>query len=260
MKEESATDQKGYRVQGAAAVIKGLRLLMAIPELGRDATVRALQEAVDMPRPTVYRLLNTLMQEGFVERNPVSGEYVLGRQVVRLAQQSQAGSSLPAQVRGTLERISVATGETVHLAVPYGCHMTFIDKVESAEAVRMASYVGMPVPMHSTSVGKAYLAVLDEPTREQYLEQLTLEPVTPHTITSLEALREELARTRARGYAIDDEENERGIICFGRAIWTTDGALAGAISVSVPRYRLPERDPERIVEAITHGYREAGLD
>ena len=205
-------------VQGAAAVLKGLRLLRVIPELGAGASPRGIQQATGLPRPTIYRLLNTLEQEGFIERNPMGEEYVLGRRIIRLAQQAQARNSLQGQFRAALQALGQATGETVHLAVPYGCHMTFIDKVESPDPVRMASYIGMPIPLHSTSVGKAYLAALDEASREPYLAQMRLEPITERTITSLEAFRHELARTRERGYAIDDEENEPGIVCFGHAV------------------------------------------
>ena len=246
-------------VQGAAAVTKGLRLLQVIAELGGDATIRHIQAQLGMPRPTVYRLLNTLEQEGFVERNPVGGEYVLGRELLRLTQQSLARSSLQERSRAVLRAIGKQTGETVHLGVPFGCHMTFVDKVESAEAVRMASYIGMPVPMHSTSVGKAYLAALDEVTQEQYLAQLILEPVTQRTCTTLDALRSELRVTRERGYAIDDEENELGIICFGQAVRGADGRIEGAISVSVPRYRLPEDGQQCILECIHSLCHEAGL-
>ncbi|MGM0858323.1 MAG: IclR family transcriptional regulator [Pseudomonadota bacterium] len=244
-------------VQGAAAVTKGLRLLQAIAELGGEATIRNIQARLGMPRPTVYRLLKTLEQERFVERNPLGGEYVLGRELLSLTQQSMARSSLQERARATLRAIGKQTGETVHLGVPFGCHMTFVDKVESPEAVRMASYIGMPVPMHSTSVGKAYLAALDETTCEQYLAQLTLEPVTHLTCTTLEALRKELAVTRERGYAVDDEENEPGIICFGQAVRGADGRVEGAISVSVPRYRLTDDGQQRIlacIRSICHGH------
>lgn len=258
MNEVETDDKPRTQVQGAASVIKGLKLLQVIPELGQEASARNIQQATGLPRPTVYRLLNTLEQEGFIERNPLAGEYVLGRQILRLAQRSLASSSLQERVRSTLLTIGRETGETVHLGVPYGCHMTFIDKVESPESVRMASYIGMPVPMHSTSVGKAFLAALDTEACEHYLARLTLDGITPHTLTSLKSLREELKRIRARGYAIDDEENEQGIICFGHAIHAVNGDVVGAISVSVPRYRLPPEGKSTIADIIGRSCREAG--
>ena len=117
----------------------------------------------------------------------------------------------------------------------------------------------MLVPLDATSVGKAYLAALDEATREQYLAQLTLEPVTHRTCTTLGALRKELAVTRERGFAVDDEENELGIICFGQAVRGADGRVEGAISVSVPRYRLPDDGQQRILECIRSLCSDAGL-
>ncbi|QFT83664.1 Acetate operon repressor [Halomonas sp. THAF12] len=259
MNDQTETKQTRPAVQGAAAVTKGLRLLQVIPELSEHASAGNIQRRLGLPRPTVYRLLNTLEQEGFIERNPLGGEYVLGREILRLAQQTIAESSLQQRARSTLKAIGRETGETVHLGVPVGCHMTFVDKVESPEAVRMASYIGMPVPMHSTSVGKAYLGALDEPTREQYLSQLQLDPVTHRTHTSLDSLREELRLTRERGYAIDDEENEPDIICFGLAVRGADGNIAGAISVSVPRYRLQDDDEARIVGIIRGQCHTVGL-
>ncbi|WP_235040049.1 IclR family transcriptional regulator [Vreelandella profundi] len=237
-------------VQGAAALVKGLRVLQVIPELGPDAHAKNIQERLGLPRPTVYRLLKTLEQEGFIERNPLSDEYALGRQLIHLAHQSLTRSNLRERVRGVMHEISKQTGETVHLAIPYGYHMTFIDKVESADAVRMASYIGMPVPMHSTAVGKAYLAALSEEACEQYLTRLKLEPITVKTLTNLKDLRGALAVTRKQGYGIDDEENELGIICFGQAVNGVDGRVSGAISVSVPRYRFQEGTAHHIVTTI----------
>ncbi|GHE21851.1 IclR family transcriptional regulator [Halomonas urumqiensis] len=236
-------------VQGTAAVAKGLRLLKLIAKLDSNARSRDIQQASGLPRPTVHRLLNTLEHEGFVERNPMDGVYVIGRQLLQITQQARSQHSLPKRLHATLEAIGSASGETVHLAVPAGCHMTFIDKVESPEAVRMASYIGMPVPMHSTSVGKAYLAALPLEVRERYLDQLTLEAVTPRTITDRGRLADELALTASRGYSVDDEENEAGIICFGRAILDPDGTPSSAVSVSVPRYRLPT-DGERTISSL----------
>tara|TARA_R110001599_G_scaffold62921_3_gene175212 strand:+ start:21342 stop:22127 length:786 start_codon:yes stop_codon:yes gene_type:complete len=246
-------------VKGAASIIKVLRVLQTIPQMDKGATAKRIQEAMDLPRPTIYRLLNTLEQEGFVERNPVNGEYVLGTQLIFLSQRAVLQHPLQERVRATLRAIGETTGETVHLGIPYGTHMTFVDKIESSKSVRMASYIGMPVPMHSTSVGKAYLAALDDATREQYLPRLTLSKITSRTLNTLEALREELARTQLRGYAIDDEENESGIVCFAQAIHGVDGQIAGAISVSTPRYRLTKGSQANIVESIRKNCREAGL-
>lgn len=259
MKRKSVKENGINPVKGAASIIKVLRVLQTIPQLDRGATARRIQEKMGLPRPTIYRLLNTLEQEGFIERNPINGEYVLGTQMIHLSQRAISQHPLQERVRTTLRAIGEATGETVHLGIPYGTHMTFVDKVESSQSVRMASYIGMPVPMHSTSVGKAYLAALDEETREQYLPRLTLSLITPRTLSTLEALREELARTQERGYAIDDEENEIGIVCFAQVIHGADGQIAGAISVSTPRYRLKEDGEARTIDAIRKHCREAGL-
>ena len=79
----------------------------------------------------------------------------------------------------------------------------------------MVSRVGAGVALHSSAVGKAYLAALGEAERERLLDGLPLEARMPSTLASLPALRVALAETAARGYAVDDEENEPGIVCYG---------------------------------------------
>ena len=107
-----------------------------------------------------------------------------------------------------------------------------------------ASRIGSSVALHSTAVGKAYLAVLDDAAREALLAGLEMPRHTTQTLADLTALRAQLAETRARGWSIDDEENEPGIQCFGAAILGEHGTPVAAISVTTLRFRQKE-DPEQ---------------
>ena len=129
----------------------------------------------------------------------------------------------------------------MHLAVPAGAEMVYIDKLESPGPVRMVSRVGAGVALHSSAVGKAYLAALGEAERERLLDGLPLEARMPSTLASLPALRAALAETAARGYAVDDEENEPGIVCYGVAL--RDGRPAVGVSVSTLLFRRRD-DPQ----------------
>ena len=116
----------------------------------------------------------------------------------------------------------------MHLAVPAGAEMVYIDKLESPGPVRMVSRVGAGVALHSSAVGKAYLA--GEAERERLLDGLPLEARMPSTLASLPALRAALAETAARGYAVDDEENEPGIVCYGVALRDAGGRWPASAS------------------------------
>ena len=98
--------------------------------------------------------------------------------------------------------------------------------------------------MHSTAVGKAYLAALDDSALEPLLEDLPMPRHTPNTTRDLAALREQIAWIRTHGWAADNEENEAGIFCFGAVIRGDGGAPVAAISVSTLVFRQKE-DPQR---------------
>ena len=103
----------------------------------------------------------------------------------------------------------------------------------------MASRVGSSMPMHSTAVGKAYLAALDDTRRQALLPTLELTRHTEHTVVRPEALRRQLQRVQAQGWSVDDEENEAGITCYGAVIRNGSGEPVAAVSVSTLRYRQP---------------------
>ena len=130
------------------------------------------------------------------------------------------------------------TGETVHLAVFSNDAMLYVDNIESRERVRMKCSLGVSVPLHTTAVGKAYLAFSPEDQRESALERLKLEDVTGHSITSRDALRAQIADAARRGWSTDEEENERDIFCFGAPILDRRGNAVAAASISIPRFRL----------------------
>jgi IclR family transcriptional regulator, KDG regulon repressor len=130
------------------------------------------------------------------------------------------------------------TAETVHLAVPSGTGMVYIDKLESPRQDDVAHRTR--VELCSTSVGKAFLAALPEARLHEVLASLDMKPRTNQTITDLDAIRAEIELTRDRGYSYDNEENEPDIRCFGGAIVDRSGIPVGGVSLNIPIYRYDE--------------------
>jgi DNA-binding IclR family transcriptional regulator len=155
-----------------------------------------------------------------------------------------------------LRALRDATRETVHLAVPSDLGMVYVEKLESPQAVRMTSRIGTRVLLHSSSVGKAYLAALDEVQREALLSRIKLERLTPNTITSLTDLRQEIKEVQQRGYAEDREETESQIFCLGSAILGRDGVPAGCISISIPLFRKSRKVQETYIAPLKATCRE----
>jgi DNA-binding IclR family transcriptional regulator len=125
--------------------------------------------------------------------------------------------------------------------------MIYIDKLESQGPVRMASRVGGRLALHCTAAGKAYLAALPETEADPLIDALDLPGRMPNTITSHAALRQELARIRQRGYAIDDEENERGIVCYSVAVAGQGDRPLACVSVSTLQFRQQGASPSRYI-------------
>lgn len=232
--------EAGRAVQGTASFSKFMIVLQAIADAPGDLDIAKLTKALPYPRGTVYRIVSALMAEGLVTEKQDSRTYQLGHRLIALASKSWETSDLRSAARDHIEALRNATGETVHLAVPSGTGMVYIDKLESPRTVRMTSRIGTRVELYSTSVGKAYLAALPELQCREIIANLNMQPRTRNTLTDPEALLSEIRKTRANGYSYDNEENEPDIRCFGGAIVDRNGSPVGGVSLSIPIYRFDE--------------------
>jgi len=232
------------QVAGTASFSKFMHVLQLVADAQEPVNVAALMRASGYPRPTVHRIVAALIAERLLVENERSGMLALGPRLIQLASRSWGRSELRLAAVDELKRLRDLTGETVHLAVPNGSSMVYIEKLESPSAVRMSSRIGTSVSLHATAVGKAYLAALDEAALAPLLQGLPLPRYTANTATDLDALRAQVALTRTRGWSVDNEENEAGIFCFGAVIRGGTGAPVAAISVSTLVFRQKD-DPEQ---------------
>ncbi|HEY8583811.1 MAG TPA: IclR family transcriptional regulator [Capillimicrobium sp.] len=223
------------------SVARALTVIEALSAHREGAELTALARELSLPKGSVYRVLRTLLDFGYVRQDPVTERYALGVRFLHIAASVEHGTDVRALARPALVRLSEQTAETVHLAVPENDHMVYIDKVESRRAVVMASRVGQQLPLHCSALGKAYLSVLAPDERRAVAARLPLERRTARTLVDLDALLEDLEHCVERGFAIDDLENEDGLRCVGAAIVDSRGSAVAALSVSAPasRFSLP---------------------
>ncbi|MEO8848320.1 MAG: IclR family transcriptional regulator [Casimicrobiaceae bacterium] len=205
------------------------------PEFSNAAQVH---NAVGLPRATTHRIVAALVAEGMLVQGAQRGVLELGPRLINLASRAWDRLDLRQVARDEILKLRDISGETVHLAVPSGREMVYIDKLESLRAVRMTSRIGARIPLHSTSVGKAYLAALDLHTRQALLNGAQLVAHTSKTLTTRRLLEADVATTAHRGYSIDREETEPDIICYGCAIQVAGYAPVGCVSITLPKYRL----------------------
>ncbi|MCK8780047.1 IclR family transcriptional regulator [Rhizobium sp. NTR19] len=242
--QEDARARARNPVPGAASFAKFMNVLQVIADSPGTLDMAQITRRTRFPRGTVYRLVAALVAEGLVSQSGENGTFRLGPRLLQLAAKTWEDSDLRTIARDFLASLRDATDEAVHLAVPSNNRMVYIDKLVGSSTVQMKTSIGGQVEFHSTSVGKAWLSGLTDDRLEEIIKGLELTRHTANTLTSPEALREELKRIREQGFAFDDEENEPDIRCLGSPIFNRQREPVGAISVSMPVYRHDARRHE----------------
>lgn len=227
----------GTRIRSVLRASKLLLLMATLPE--QERTVTRLAGELGTSVPTVYHLLNTLVDAQLLARDE-RRQYVLGLSVGVLATAYNAQSVPPPELLEPLERIIEATGETAYLSAwRHGAPVVLAQRA-GTHAVQVTNLSpGFHEAAHARASGKVLLAFGAAGRREQYLDGRSLVRLTPSTITDPVAFVQELEEVAARGYAIEVEEFSVGVACIAVPIFS-NGMLLGTYTVSTPveRYRL----------------------
>jgi DNA-binding IclR family transcriptional regulator len=231
------SDARGSGIQVIARAAEMLRVLQAHPGGLSQADIG---ERLGMARSTVSRILNALEDEGLVASRGARGPYRLGPEIARMA--STVRHSVVTDMHPFLTELSRELDETVDLSIVDGDRASFIDQVVSPRRLRAMSAVGDSFPLYCCANGKALLASLP-PEREAQSLPGRLVPLTPNTITTPAALRNELAQIRRTGVAYDREEQTEGVCAVGTALHGVTEELV-AVSVPVPAQRFYGREEE----------------
>jgi IclR family transcriptional regulator, KDG regulon repressor len=229
---------------------RALAILDTLAADGPDLSLGEISEKLGLHKSTAHRLVMVLERHNLIERNSVNGRYRLGLKLFELGTRAVSKLDLRERARPFLERLVLETSETVHLCVLDDSEMLYLDKVEPARSVRMATSVGRRNPPHCTAVGKAIMAYLPDRQVEEIIRKQGMKAMTPHTITSFLELKKELVAVRERGYAIDNEEIEEGVRCVSCVVRNFSGEPLAAISVSAPAFRLTSEKVKDLAQPV----------
>jgi DNA-binding IclR family transcriptional regulator len=202
--------------------------------------VTEIAKQIDINKSSVYRILSTLVQYGYIEQDGETGKYKLGYKFLEISSKLLESIDLRAEARPFLQELENETNEVIHLVVYDQGEVVYIEKLEGNETLRMHSKVGKRAPMHCTSVGKAILAHLPSSVVHDILERKGLPVHTDKTITEKDEFLKELSQVRQKGFALDLEENEYGITCIAVPIFDHLGKVIAAVSISGPTMRMTD--------------------
>jgi DNA-binding IclR family transcriptional regulator len=245
---------------------KVLDIIETIADLGQ-AGIRELSAKTGFPPPTIHRILATLVERGYLKQDSISKSYALSFRFLELGAKVQQHFNLTSVARPHLERLMVATRESVNLAVQDGDHVVYLDSAHSNYSMlQLFTQPGARVPLYATGVGKVFLSLWDERNVREYLNRTDRIRFTSRTLVEQEGLLSELRRVRDQGYAVDDEEMENGVRCVAAAVLDHSAANTAAVSISgttvrMTRDRMDElgQEVKRCAAAISKemGYRPA---
>lgn len=239
------------------SVIKTFAIL---EELSKNKSIKLteLSRKLGYPSSTTHRFLTSLIDLGYVIQDGDSGEYSLGVKILSLGNSVLQNLDLRKIAYPFLEKLRDKTGETANLVVLDKDEALYIEKVESGASVRVFSLIGRRAPVHATGVGKVLLADLAWPDVISILTKKGMKKLTKNTITDSNEFMEELHKVRQRGYAIDDEECEEGVMCIAAPIKDHTGKTKACISVSGPKGRINEKR-EKIFNVVVLNARELSI-
>lgn len=209
----------------------------------KEIGVLEAAELLNRPKSTVSRWLSGMEDAGFLRRDEVSGRYRVSLWLAAIGEMAKQATSLQQAAYPVLERLTTATDETSNLVLPDGGEATNVEAVESSRPVIGLGEVGRRFPLHASAAGKALIAWRSE-SEIRTLMPTTLDERTSLTITDIDALLEDLAETRDRGYAVNWRELEDDLVGIGAPVRNHLGMVVAAVSISAPAFRVsPERRP-----------------
>src|SRR5215472_11051469 len=245
--DDETGDRSRRERTGVQSVERTLDILESLVEFGTEVGLVDISQAVNLPLATVHRLLGTLIQRCYVKQNQHNRKYSLGFRALQMGHDMRQRFSLRLEARPFLQRLVQRIGESANLAVLDDGEAVYIDQAQSSRILRMFTQVGNRMPVHSTGSGKALLAHLPQDVVDGILRRFGMPARTSKTITDPTTFRQELAKTRERGYAIDDEEQEEGVRCLAAPVRDASGQVVASLSVSGPVTRLNDQQMEAVI-------------
>ena len=231
-----------------AVLDKAFSILEVLARSGRKLTLAELAEEGRQPKPTMHRILRSLRDLGYVEQDGPGGTYELSARLGSLREYGR-DEQLREKALPLMERLHAAFNETVNLGLLEGLYIRYAHVIETTQALRWIVKPGARDAFHTTALGRAIVAHLPDEQQARLVTKACATLPRRDRKTGRVRLEKELAATRARGCAFEEEETVAGVACVAISLASLGEPLA-AVSVSVPVHRFPARQHAALVAAM----------
>lgn len=245
----SATEKNDDRYT-VPALARGLQLLMQFNRTERELSGAELSRRLGLPRASVFRMLFTLEQGGFLERAEDGVSYRLGLPVLRLGFELLASMELTEYGRPVIEELRDRCGYSAHIVVRDATEVVFIAKAAGRSALFQSVQVGARLPAHATVLGRLLLADQDMNGLQALYPQEPLHAYTARTPTTLAQLLALIQEDRAKGYGVSMGGFETGISTVAAPVFNERGAVTAAVSIAVPAQRIDDSMLPALVDMV----------
>lgn len=223
-------------------------LMDAIARYPDPVSLKILGAETGLHASTAHRILGSLIDNGFVERDPM-GRYRLGLRLLQLGVRLHSDVDLRSIALPAMEALRDKLGDSVNLTIREGDVVVYLEKATPNRMMHVQQIVGSRAPLHVTAVGKLMLGAAGEDAIRGYAERTNLPAYTRNTISTLPRLISECQESLTQGYALDNEEAEIGVGCIGVLLYDGSGNVAAGLSVSAPIERRRMAWVDDIIEA-----------
>ena len=232
------------------SVQRALALLSLFTPAKPVWAVGDLARATGLHKSVVTRLMATMARQGFVVQDTVTRAYSVGPQAFAVGSVYEPYHVLHQVTRPLMDELTLRSGHSTCLGVPAGQRFMIVDTLEGNNQLRVAFEIGERPHYHSAAIGKVLLAGMTDEQVCEIVGDDSFPAITKHSITELDALRAELTRIRASGYALSDQESIIGVGAVAAPLTNAHGSTVAGISVVYPSHLTPETEIEALIELI----------
>uniref|UniRef100_UPI00344B97FC IclR family transcriptional regulator n=1 Tax=Carnobacterium sp. TaxID=48221 RepID=UPI00344B97FC len=220
-------------VQSVQSVDRALSILEVLSNHDSLSLVE-ISKKVDLHKATTYRLVNSLLENEYVEKIEATKHYRISLKLFEIGNRRIQNISFLNVAKSMIHQLALEIDQTVHLVIEDKQEVLYIDKHDPENSSNyMESKIGKKASLYNTAVGKAILSTKTNEEIKKYWDNTEIRPITQHTITEFPKFINLIEDARENAFALDDEENEIGIVCIGSSFSSHDNHAAGAISISI---------------------------